>query len=102
MRQEAWGEVREGHKKRTEWFLTLLDFEVDIAQGPDIVGGAFGGTIIGFTDLEVWVLVAQDARLPPAVDIMAEGLGGDQTETVLFAYVFKFNCCCHSSYSLSA
>ena len=47
-----------GHKKRTEWFLTLLDFEVDIAQGPDVVGGAFGGSVVGLADLEVWVLVA--------------------------------------------
>lgn len=47
-------------------------------------------------DLEVGVLLAEDVGDPEAADIVAQGLGRDQTEAVLFGYVVEFYCCTHS------
>ncbi len=60
------------------YYITLLDIEIDIAQRPDILGRASGGTVIGFTDFEVRVLLAKDIGNPEAADIVAKGLGRDQ------------------------
>ena len=77
------------------YHIALLDLEVDIAQRPDVVGVGFLGTVIDRTDLEVGILAAQDGSLPPAVEVVADGAGGDKAEAVLLADVVEFNCCCH-------
>ena len=51
--------------------VALLDLEVDVAEGPDVVGVAFGGTVVGLADLEVGVLFAEDVGDPEATDVMA-------------------------------
>ena len=75
--------------------VALLDLEIDVAQRPDVLGVALGGTVVGLADLEIWVLFAEDVGNPEAADIVAEGLGGDQAEAVLLGYVVKFYCCTH-------
>ena len=75
--------------------VALLDLEVDVAERPDVVGVAFGGTIVGLADLEVGVLFAEDVGDPEAADVVAQGLGGYQAEAVLLGYVVKFYCCTH-------
>ena len=76
--------------------VALLDLEVDVAERPDILGVAFGGTVVGLADLKVRVLLAEDVGDPEAADIVAQGLSGDQAEAVLLRYVIKFYCCTHS------
>ena len=75
--------------------VALLDLEVDIAERPDVVRGALGGTVVGLADLEIRILFAEDVGDPEAADIVAEGLGGDQAEAVLLGYVVEFYCCTH-------
>ena len=75
--------------------VALLDLEVDIAQRPDVLGVALGGTVVGLADLEIWVLFAEDVGDPEAADVVAQGLSGDQAQAVLLGDVFKFNCCTH-------
>ena len=45
--------------------------------------------------LEVWVLLAEDVGDPEATDVVGQGLGGDQTKSVLFAHMTEFNRCTH-------
>ena len=75
--------------------VALLDLEVDIAERPDVLGVAFGGTVVGLADFEIRVLLAEDVGDPEAADIVAQGLGRDQAEAVLLGYVVKFYCCTH-------
>ena len=75
--------------------IALLDLEVDIAQRPDVVRCALGGTVVGLADLEIRVLFAEDIGDPEAADVVAQGLGGDQAEAVLLGYVVEFYCCTH-------
>ena len=75
--------------------VALLDLEVDIAERPDVVGVGFGGAVVDRADLEVWVFLAQDSGLSPAVEVMADGACGHEAQAVLFAYVVEFDCCCH-------
>ena len=56
--------------------VALLDLEVDVAEGPDVVGVAFGGTVVGFADLEVWVLFAKNIRYPKSAYIVRQCLRG--------------------------
>ena len=53
--------------------VALLDLEVDIAEGPDVVRIAFGGSVVRLADLEVWVLLAEDVGDPEATDVVGEG-----------------------------
>ena len=75
--------------------VALLNLEVDIAERPDVLGVAFGGTVVGLADLEIRVLLAEDVGDPEAADIVAQGLGRNQTEAVLLGYVVKFYCSWH-------
>ena len=75
--------------------VALLDLEIDVAQRPDVLGVALGGTVVGLADLEIWVLFAEDVGDPEAADVVAQGLSGDQAQAVLLGDVFKFNCCTH-------
>jgi len=72
--------------------IALLDLEIDVAERPDVLGVAFGGTVVGLADLEIRVLLAEDVGDPEAADIVGQGLGGDQAEAVLLGYVIKFYC----------
>ena len=75
--------------------VALLDLEVDVAQRPDVVGVALRSTVVGLADLEIRVLFAEDVGDPEAADVVAQGLGGDQAEAILFGYVVEFYCCTH-------
>ena len=75
--------------------VALLDLEVDIAERPDIVGVGFRGAVVDRADLQVGVLAAEDGGLPPAVEVMADGACGHESQAVLFADVVEFDCCCH-------
>ena len=75
--------------------VALLDLEVDVAEGPDVFGGAFGGTVVGLADLEIRILLAEDVGDPETADVVAQGLGGYQTKSVLFAHMTEFNRCTH-------
>ena len=61
----------------------MLDLEVDIAEGPDVFGGAFGGTVVGFADFEIRVLFAEDVGDPEAADIVGQGLCTHQSQSIL-------------------
>ena len=75
--------------------VALLDLEVDVAERPDVLGVALGGTVVGLADLEIRVLFAENVGDPEAADIVAQGLGRDQAEAVLLGYMVKFYCCTH-------
>ena len=75
--------------------VALLDLEVDVAEGPDVFGGAFGGTVVGLADLEIRILFAKNIRYPKATDVVGEGFGGHEAQAVLLGDVFEFNCCTH-------
>ena len=53
--------------------VALLDLEVDVAECPDVFGIPLRGTVVGFADLEVRVLFAEDVGDPEATDVVAEG-----------------------------
>ena len=57
--------------------LALLDLEVDIAEGPDVVGGAFGGSVVRFANFEVWIFFAKNIRYPEATDVVGQSLCTD-------------------------
>ena len=82
------------------YHVALLDFEVDIAERPDVVGVGFLGAVVDRTDLQVGVFLAQDGSLPPAVEVVADSACGHESQAVLFAYVVEFNCCCHMFFCL--
>ena len=69
--------------------VALLDLEVDVAEGPDVFGGAFGGTIVGLADLEIRVLLAEDVGDPEATDVVTQRLSTHQSEAILFTYMLK-------------
>ena len=46
--------------------VALLHFEVDVAERPDVFGGALGGTVVGLAYLEIRVLFAEDVGDPEA------------------------------------
>ena len=50
--------------------VALLDLEINISQCPDVFGGAFRGTVVGLTDLEVGVLLAEDVGDPKSSYVM--------------------------------
>ena len=75
--------------------ISLFDLEVDVPEGPDILAVARHGPVVGLADLEVRIFLAQDAGLPPTVQVVRQGLGGYQAQPVLFSYVIEFNRCCH-------
>ena len=51
-------------------YITLVDLEVDVAEGPDVVGGAFGSTIVGLADLEVRIFFSKNIRDPKSSNVM--------------------------------
>ena len=77
--------------------VALLHLEVDIAERPDVVGVGFRGAVVDRADLQVGVLAAEDGGLPPAVEVVADGACGHESQAVLLAYVVEFDCC-HTLY----
>ena len=75
--------------------IPLLDLEVDVPEGPDILAVSRLGAVIRFTDLEVRVFLSQNTGLPPPVQVVRQGFGGHQAQPVLFSYMVEFNCRCH-------
>ena len=73
--------------------VTLLDLEIDVTECPDIVRGALGGTIVSLTYLQVRVFLMEDVGDPEAADVVTQGLGGDQAQAVLLAYMIELNRC---------
>ena len=67
----------------------MVDLEVDIAERPDVFGGTLRGTVVGLTDLEVRVLLAEDVGDPEATDVVTQRLGTHQSEAILFTYMLK-------------
>ena len=65
------------------------DFEVDIAQRPDVFGGAFGGTVVGLADLEIRIFLPEDVGDPEAADVVAQRLCTHQSKAILFTYMLK-------------
>lgn len=72
--------------------FALLYLEGDVTEGPDVVGGAFLGAVVGLTDLEEGVFFAEDGHLPPAVKVVTEGAGADAAEAVHLTDVLEFYC----------
>ena len=50
--------------------VALLDLEVDVAEGPDVFGGAFRGTIVGLADLEIRIFFSKNIRYPKSSYVM--------------------------------
>ena len=55
--------------------VALFDLEVDVAEGPDVLGGALRGTVVGLADLEVRVFLAEDVGNPKSSYVMRQSLG---------------------------
>ena len=72
--------------------VALLDLEVDVLECPYVVAVALGGAVVGLADLEVWVFLAEDGGLPPAVEVVGEGAGADAPEAVHLTDVLEFYC----------
>ena len=75
--------------------VALLNLEVYIPQGPDVIAAAGLCAVVGLADLQVWVFLFEDGGLPPPVEVVTEGLGGYKAQPILFSYVVEFYCCCH-------
>ena len=80
--------------------IALLDLEADVLQGPYIVARALDGTVVGVADAEIGVFFMSYVDRPPAVEVVAECLGGDKAEAVLLAYIIKFYGCWHTLKSM--
>ena len=50
--------------------------------------------------LQIGVFLAENGRFPPAVEVVAQCAGADQTEFVEFAHMVKPDCYIVHSYSL--
>ena len=50
--------------------VALIDLEVDVAEGPDVFGGALRGTVVRLPDLEIRVLFAEDVGDPKSSYVM--------------------------------
>ena len=67
----------DGHKKKNREVL--------------VFGGAFGGTVVGLADLEVWVLFAEDVGDPETTDVVRQSLCTHESKPILLGYVTKLN-----------
>ena len=47
-------------------------------------------TVVHLSDLQVWIFLSTDTGLPPTVQVVAQGVGRDQAQAVLFGYIFEF------------
>lgn len=74
------------------YHVALLYFERDVFQCPDVVRVSLCGAVVGLANLEIGVFFAQNAGLPPAVEVVAERACADTPQAVLFAYVVEFYC----------
>lgn len=72
--------------------VALLDLEVDVLQCPDILALTLMGAVVSLTNLQVGIFTAEYVHGPPAVQVMADGAGGDQPQAVLLSYILKFYC----------
>ena len=69
--------------------IALLDLEVDVLQGPDVLTAALLRAVVGLANLQVGVLPTKDIHRPPPVQVVGDGAGGHQAQAVLLADVFK-------------
>ena len=70
--------------------ITLLYREINVLQSPYIVALAFMSSVVGLTNLQIWVFFVEDVHRPPAIQVMTNRTSGDKTQPVLFSYVFEF------------
>ena len=82
------------------YYIALMHIEGDVFQRPDIFRRAFLAAVVGFAYLQIGVFLAENGRFPPAVEVVAQCAGADQTEFVEFAYMVKPDCYIVHSYSL--
>ena len=61
---------------------------------------SFLAAVVGFAYLQIGVFLAENGRFPPAVEVVAQCAGADQTEFVEFAHMVKPDCYIVHSYSL--
>ena len=71
--------------------ISLLNVQVDVLQGPHIVAVTLLGAVISLSNLQEWVFLVEHIHCPPAVEVVADGAGGDQTKSILLAYIFYLN-----------
>ena len=69
-KKEALSGLEKGLVLATCHIMTNEEEEVDVAEGPDVLGVALAGTVVGFSDLEVGVLLAEDIRYPKSSYVM--------------------------------
>ena len=50
--------------------VALLHLEIDVTESPDVFGVTLRSTVIGFADLEIGILFAEDVGYPEAADIV--------------------------------
>lgn len=74
------------------YHVALLYLEGDVLQRPDVVGVSLCGAVVGLAYLEIGVFLAEDAGLPPAVEVVAQRACADTPQAVLLAYVVEFYC----------
>ena len=77
-----------------------MHIESDVLQGPNIFRCTFLVAVIGLAYLQIGVFLAEDSCFPPAVEVVAQCAGADQTEFVEFAHMVKPDCYIVHSYSL--
>ena len=71
--------------------LALGHIERNVLQGPDEVGIALPGAVVGLADPEIRVLAAQDPRLPPAVQVVGQSAGPHLPQPVEFTHLVEFD-----------
>ena len=76
--------------------VALLDFEVDVTQGPDIVTIAFAAAVVGLADFFFFFFLAPDVHCPPALEVVRQSAGTDQSESVNLTDVVEFYCSWHN------
>ena len=45
--------------------------------------------VVGLPYFQIRIILPPDIHRPPAVEVVAEGAGGDEAQAVLFGYVVK-------------
>ena len=72
--------------------VALLHLEVDVAESPDILAFAFGGTVVHFAYLQIGVFFAEHIDGPPTFEVVVECTCGYKTKTVLLGDIIEFYC----------
>ena len=82
------------------YHVALLDFEVDVLQGPHVVAGTFAAAVVGLAYGEVGVFLAPYVHGPPALEVVRQGAGAHQAQAVDLADVVEFYSGRHVCYIL--